>query len=225
MFVQSLNSMMLILIFLLILFGDVNYSLDRLKRIYGTGTSVNSVIGLLKSETLTVDQLLYNNNYRSIVIDCAINSNYACSTDKECNSLCLPTSNGVYCDSTIKRCIAATANPTGKQPTSSAISKCKESEGNINLIVRNPVQIIDDKWTCLGYTWSTSDDLYNPPESSGLFPFICKGGSHTVTYTGESKCMCDSVVGGGGRIKYSVYEFDKHTSFCLPDVADLYSSH
>lgn len=226
MITQTVISMLMIFMFMLIfLCGNEHflyYNSESSSGLPVNGDSVHPpdiLVDQLDSDgdVKTVDRILYESNYKSVTIDCSINNKYKCLNSDECRSLCLPTTNGVYCDHKLHHCIASES----LKPNVESTRSCLEDHGKIKMLVRNPLYVLDDEWKCLNFTATAkSADV-------DFSTFICEGGYRSIFYTGYVNCTCPTMKLDSGKAnRFSVihsvkFGLDKQMTLCVIN-DDLY---
>lgn len=139
-----------------------------------------------------VDRLLYESGRVRVVVDCSLNESVHCTDDADCRSSCLPagapgsdsTGRGVYCDRLSRRCV--TSRLFRHTPDDSdATTGCREVDGTIAMVVKDPSGGVGVQWRCVPFTPAAS------AATGSLFSFVCGGtGTGSALYNSRVACEC-----------------------------------
>lgn len=165
-----------------------------------------------------LNNLLYYDNYKSILVDCSVNTNQKCIKDNDCRNKCIYTDNGIYCDRLLNTCISMKNKNDGKAGTDGDVNRdgdgeydyegglkndkrkketlkpngCEEKSGKINMLRRNPLFTFKDSWECSNYFPYVDE---NNSKKSRFYNFVCDDtyGS-LLTYSNSILCRCTLLI-------------------------------
>lgn len=223
--------LMMIIFILTILFSNEHLpsKYDKIKKI------------TRRNET-KLNNLLYYDNYKSILVDCSVNSNQMCINDNDCRNKCIYTNNGIYCDRLLNTCISTKIKNGGTDTNDDdgagnnddnlendkrkrdklKSNNCKEKYGTINMLKRNPLFTFKDSWECFNYFPYVDDK-----NKSRFYNFICGNSFHSLlTYSNNLLCRCTQLVLGNdkdddGSIQTVTFNQSNNFKACVVNI-DLY---
>lgn len=233
----TLCTILMVIIFILtILFSNEHLSsnYDKIKKI------------TRRNET-KLNNLLYYDNYKSILVDCSVNSNQKCINDNDCRNKCIYIDNGIYCDRLLNTCISTKLKnggtdtdddddcDAGNNDDSSLendkrkrdklkSNNCEEKYGTISMLKRNPLFNFKDSWECSNYFPYADDKNKN---KSRFYNFICDNSFRSLlTYSNNILCRCTQLVlendkDVDGNIQTVTFNQSTNLKACVVNI-DLY---
>lgn len=192
-----------------------------------------------------LNNLLYYDNYKSILVDCSVNSNQKCINDNDCRSKCIYINNGIYCDRLLNTCIStkiknggtdtdddgdtgfnddsSLENDKGKRDKLKS-NNCEEKYGTISMLKRNALFTFKDSWECSNYFPYADDKNKN---KSSFYNFVCDNSFHSLlTYSNNLLCRCTQLVidnykDDDGVIQTVTFNQSNNLKACVVNI-DLY---